>query len=357
MAFTAGVFTPTAIGASLIEESELVASSRMSELSQEIIAGQAILQHQDPNIITSGFGQSCINASVYSLRSASLEKADTTIACAVGGTIKAGTEAQAITKAILTKPQGFIIDDIQCANEADFGKQKAYLGMKAKVGLEVALSQALVAKAVTGIDTPIAGDFETAGAVLGDAYQVTTANFDSDLLADIEWMAKARDLNQPIILNGRNFYNQHILEQYASTGCCTNDAILNANQTFNVYWDAKNVDSIAGAGSTLVIDKNSLLFWSQPVYSNIGMDTAMTEGAEPADRYHWVETLPRLQYFANGAMQPIYVDVRAERSCVTDALGVPRSSWKFEYMLFGALELNMANQDGNQGIYKIEKIA
>ena len=356
MAHTPGVFTPTAIGKSLIHEMDLLGTSRMSELSQEIVAGQAILAHQDPQIITQGFGQSCINAKMYAMRSGSLEKATATIACAVGGTVKAGTEAQDITKKMLVKPQGFIIDDTLCANDIDFGKQKAYLGLKAKVGLEIALSQALVAKALTGIDTPDAADFETAGNVVSDVYEVAAADFTSDLLADLQWAAKSKDMNQPIIINGRNFFNKAILEQYASNGVSTNDAILNRNQVFDIYWDAKNVDQIAGAGSSLIIDKNSLLFWSQPVYSNIGMDTAETEGKEPNDRYHWVEMLPRLMYFANGAYQPIYVDVRAERSCVTDELGVPRNSWKFEYMCFGALELNMANEAGNQGIYKVAKV-
>jgi hypothetical protein len=215
----------------------------------------------------------------------------------------------------------------------------------------------MVALAATGLDVPIAADFETTGVVNGSVYEIQDQNLTSAVLADLEWVGKAKDLNDPIIINGRNFYNSQILEQYAHTGCCTNDAILNKNKTFQVYWDAKNVDSILGAGSTLMVDKNSMVFWSQPAYSNLGMDTAMTLGKESGDRYHWVETLPRLQYFANGSMQPIYVDVRAERSCVADAIGVSRDQWKFEYMLFGANTLNLQNQDGNNGIYKVLKVA
>jgi hypothetical protein len=131
MAFTAGVFTPTAIGASLISEMDLLTTSRMSELKQEVIAGQAILQHQDPQILTQGFGESCINAKVFAMRSASLEAANTTLACAVATGPEAGSETLTLTKALLTKPQRFTIKDIQCQNEADFGTQKGYLGMKA----------------------------------------------------------------------------------------------------------------------------------------------------------------------------------------------------------------------------------
>ena len=77
MPFTPGTFTDTVIGAALVKEQELLGTSRMSELSQEIIAGAAILNHQDPNYVTEGFGASCTNAKVYTLRSNSLEKATT----------------------------------------------------------------------------------------------------------------------------------------------------------------------------------------------------------------------------------------------------------------------------------------
>ncbi len=356
MAFTAGVFTPSAIADVVIAEQDLLATSRMSELSQEIVAGQALLNHQDPNVVTIGEGSSCIGAKIYTMRSASLEAANTTLACAIPAGNKAGTEALTLQKTLLTKPQRFSIDDTQCRNAVDFMKQMAYLGMKAKVGLEVALSKALVTLAGTGADTPDADWFETTGTVSGTDYEISAANFDSDVLADLQWAGKASDMNMPIVLNGRNFFNKAILEQYASQGCCTNDAILNRNQVFDIYWDAKNVDSTLGTGSTLVIDKNSVLFWSSHVYDNMGMETMIEQGKESSDRYHFVDILPRLKYFANGALQDIYVDVRVEKGCVLDSLNVSRNAWKFEYLLFGAMALNLPNQDGYNGIISVKKV-
>lgn len=356
MAFTANVFTPSAIGAALFNEQLLLETSRMTELSQEIVAGQAILMHQDPNLVTTGFGESCINAKVYTLRSDSLDKGDKVVACAVSSGVKAGSEALTLTKESLVNIEHFAIDDILCANAVDFGTQFAYLSLKAKIGLEVKLSKALVALAAANVDTPDAAWFEVDGTVNGDIYEIAAADFTADVLADLQWTMKAADMISPIIVNGRNFFNKSILNQFESAGCCTNDAILNRNQVFSIYWDAKNVDSVTGASSSLVIDKNALLFWSSPAYSNIGIETMMTAGEEPADRYHYVDVLPRLQYFANGQMNPIYVDVRAERACSMDSL-VPRNGWKFQMMLHGALTANLANQDGLQGIVRIDKIA
>lgn len=356
----AGDFTATAEGAKILKEDQLLTTSRMSELKQSIVGGQAILNHQDPvfeNVGMEAMGEACINTKVYTLRSGSLDAGDKTITCAVRGAVQPESEALTLAKEQLVNPQGFFIKDIHCKNAADFGSQLAYMGMKAKIQLEVKLAQALVAKAVTGIDLPVLADWETTAALNGSILEVATANFTSDIFADIQAVGQIRDLNDPIILNGRNLYNTSILQQYESNGCCSNDAILNRNNVFDIFWDLKNVDSITGAASTLVIDKNSLLFWSSPAYDNIGMGSAESEGKEAGDRMHWVETLPRFQYWANGGMQPIYVDIRAERSCVQDTLGVARDGWKFDYMLFGALALNLQNQEGLNGIYQINKVA
>lgn len=356
----AGDFTATAIAASLVKEDDLLQTSRMSEFSQSIVGGQAILQHQDPvyqNIGESAMGESCMNTKTWTLRSGSLDAGDKNITCAVRGSVEPESEALVLAKTQLVNPSGFFIQDTQCANAVDFGEQKAHMGLKAKIELEVKLAQTLISTAVTGIDLPVLADWETPNAaLLGSVLTVPTADFKSDIFADIQAVSQIRDLNDPIILNGRNLYNTAVLEQYKSIGCCSNDSILTANQTFQIYWDLKNVDSTAGAGTTMVIDKNSLLFWSSPAYKNFGMETAFTEGIESNDRYHWVETLPRFQYFANGQMRPIYVDIRAERSCVQDSLGVPRDGWKFDYMLFGSLTLNLQNQNGLNGIYQIQKI-
>ena len=354
MAFTANVFTPSAIGAAILAEDEILVNSRMSEFKEPIMAGQAILAHQDPTIATIGAGLGCMNASIYTLRSASTDKGSKTLDCDITAGVKAGTEKIDLTKEVLVNLEKFSIDDIKCANAVDFGKELAYMGMKAKIQLEVKLSKALVALANTGIDLPDADWFETEGTLSGSIFEVAKVNFTSDMLADLQWASQVANMYDPLILNGRNFYNNAILEVYKSQGCCTNDAILNRNTFFDVVWDPKNVDQVTGAKSTLVIDKNSILFWSSPAYSNLGMRSMILE---QADTYHWVETLPRLQYFANGGFQPIYVDIRATRSCVKDAAGIPRNGWSFEYALFGAMRLNLPNATDDYGILRVDQAA
>lgn len=358
MSFTAGDFTPSVIGAMIVKEKNAVATSRTSELSKDIIVGAAMLGHQDPliDIGGQGFGQSCTNAKLYTNRVGSTDKGSTTMACAVSTGPEAGTESLTVDKSVLVNIERFLIQEDFCKNAETFTSVFADLMTRSKANLELKLSKAITALLSTNADTPVATWFKVPGTVSGTIYQVVEAEFTSELLADAQWAGKMLGLADPIILNGRNFYNESILERYKHSGCCTNDAILNRNQVFQVYWDSLNIDQVTGASSTFVVDKNAILFWSSPMYSNMGIESMLTVGREPADRFHYVDTLPRLQYYANGKWNPIYVDVRAEWSCATDTQNVPRTSWKFEVSLAGALTANLEDQDDRQGIIRIDQI-
>lgn len=355
MPFSAGDFTPSAIAAVKVAEADLLQTPRsLSDLNKDITAGAAILMHQDPTIVTIGAGLACMNADIYVQRSGSLDGGNKTISCAITAGVKGATEKLSLTKEILVNKEKFTVDDTFCANAETYVKQLAYLKMKAMINLELKLSKALVAKVNTGIDDLPTDLFEVPGTIVNDnIYEVAKVNFKSDLLADLQWAVKSGGFADPKILNGRNFFNNAIIEQYASVGCCTNDAILNRNQVFDIVWDSYSVDSTTGAKTTFLVDKNAVLFWSSPSYDNLGMQRMVLEAN---DTVHWVEALPRLQYFANGALQPIYVDIRGAKTCVQDALGIPRESWTYEMWLTGAMTLNLLNDDQKQGIYRIDQV-
>ena len=354
MAYVAGTYTASARAARLLIETEIMGdASRMSELKMPIVAGQAILMNQDPHIeeINLGKGKKCINAKVVNIRSASTLRANKTLACTILAGPEAGSDSLTLTKEVLTKPAAFTILDNQCDNEFDFNKKLAYQGLKAKIDLEVELTKVLIALAAANADVPTAAWFETPGTVVADAYEVTTANFGSNLIADALAASMIAKMPNSIILNGRNLFNDAILAQYKGAACCDNDSILNSQNYFQLYWDLLNMDAVLGVGYSLVMDKNSLVFWSSPNYTN------MAPELQTGDVYAWVETLPRLTYYMNGAQQPIYVDVRAQKVCQLDAYGNESIGYNYEYVLRGAMVANLTNADARHGILKIRKVA
>ena len=347
MAYTEGVFTPSKFGDMLIKEQELLGEgSRMNELKKPIVAGQAILMHQNPSISEMWAGEQCIAAKVVALRACETtivdDSGDDIITCDVPAGVEAGSEAIQLEKTLLTNPARFVVWDDQCHNAFSAIEETAYHKLKAKVDLEVELTRAALALAAANADTPNAGWFETPGTVVSDTFQIDSDDFKSDLIADILAASQITDMYDAIIINGRNFFNDAILAQYKGIACCDNDSILNEQNYFQLYWDLRNPDQVLSGRYTLAVDKNSLLFWSSPLWTN-----AVPE-RRTGDVYTWSETLPRFRYMANNTMNNIFVDVKAKRVCRASN-NIERYGWQYELAL-------RPNCDGRKGIIKIEQV-
>jgi hypothetical protein len=348
MAYTPSVFTPSVQGDVLVKEAELLETGRQFDTKKSIVAGQALLMHQDPRLTLlfegNGVGQKCVGAKVIELRTCGLEAdEELTWDCEPSTALKAGTEALTLNKEILSKIS-FTVDDNICRNAYSFEQILAEFKLRAKVNMEQDLTRKLVALVAANADTPSADWFETPGTVSGDTYQIADSDFKSDIYADILAAAGITYMNDPIIINGRNLFNDTFLAQFKGAACCDNDQVL-LGSPFQYYFDLHNVDNVLGGKYTLAVDRNALLFWSAQEFLN--MEPVLWAN----DTYHWSETLPRLQYFANGTMNPIYVDIKAKRVCTNGNI----YGWNFQMYLNGALTPNLANCDGRNGILKIRK--
>jgi hypothetical protein len=346
MAYTPSVFTPSIQGDILVKESELLETGRQYDTKKSIVAGQAILMNQDPRLTLlmegNGVGQKCVGAKVVALRTCDSEvETELEWTCEPDTALKAGTEALTLNKEILAK-HSLTVDDDLCRNAFGFEEILAEYKLRAKVNIEVALTRKIVALLAANADTPDATWFETPGSVVGDTYQIGASDFKSDVYADILAASQLTYMNDPIILNGRNLFNDTFLAQFKGAACCDNDQVL-LGSPFQYYFDLHNIDQVLGGKYTLSVDKNASIFWSAPEFLN------SAPMLMAADTYHWSETLPRLQYFANGTMNPIFVDIKAKRFCINGNT----YGWHMDIYLNGALKINLANCDGRNGILKI----
>jgi len=355
MAYTPGTFSDSTMGDVIVAEQNFLTTSRISELNTSIVAGQAILAHQDPNIQVlgtgDGIGQKCVSAKASAIRACDLAVESTlTQSCAIDVGAELGSEVLDLTKSNIAKIN-FTVYDRDCHNAHSFAEKTAYASLVAKAKLEVKISQLLIARMSSIADNPLAAWFRrTEGTVSSDTFQVVDANWKSDLIGDIRTAAGITKMSSPLILNGTNFYTEAFLAQFKGIACCDNDSVLNGSG-FQVYYDLHNMDSTLGGYFTLAIDKNAVIFWSAPDYIDMSPMLMTT------DTYIWRDTLPRLQYFANGQMNPIYIDVRAKRVCEGSAVQSLSWGWNYEYIIRAAMVTNLANCDDRQGVLKIENIA
>lgn len=353
MAYVAGTYSASQMTEVLAKENELVQTSRQQELSRPIVAGAAILQNQDINIEGIQFsGEECIMAKATNIRAASMLAADKTVACTVTAGIEAGTDSITFAKEVLTKPARFTIMDSECNNTYTLQDRLAYHSLKAKIDLEVELSAVLVAFAATNADVPDPTWFQstTVTPVVDDVntLEIATVDWTGALLADFAAIKQLAVMPNSIILSGRNLWNKTLLAQFEANYATTNNQVLVGQNFFDMYFDLMNVDQTLGDKSTLMLDKNSILFWSSPVHQNLATPQLMT-----SDTYIWSDMLPRLQYMANGRMNPIYIDVKATRFCASGT----SYGWRYEYVLRGALSLNMPNVNGDYGILRFRNVA
>ena len=350
MPYTAGDFSPSVLGDTIIKEMDMLNGQgrTLSELSKPIVAGQAILMNQDPSITEMYSGQDCISAKIVALRGGSVVVAgSSTLACDIPDGNELGSEGKTLDKVLLVNPVFASIKEKECNNAFTWEERLAYVKLKAKVELEVALTKKLVSNASLWADIPSALWFDkTAGTVVGNSYDVTNANFKPELYADILYASNIIDMNNPIVLNGINFYHDTFLTQFKGIACCDNDTVL-TGAPYQVYFDLRNVDTTIGAKTTFAIDKNAMLFWSSPIFNAVPRE--MTN-----DTIAWTEELPRLRYMANGQMLPIYVDIRAQKKCVDNGTDI---QWNYEFTLRGALDQNLLDYNNRGGILKITRVA
>jgi len=351
MAYVAGTYTASELEKVVLKEGEFLTTSRQSELSQPIVAGQAILSNMDPNIQGIQFmGEECIKAKITNIRLASTLAADKTYTCETTGGIEAGTDSKDLSKTILTKPSRFKIWDHECHNAFDFTDRLAYMSLKAKIDQELELTRVLVEMLQTNADVPDPAWFTstTVTPVVDNTteLEIATADWNGSLLAEFLAIKTLADMPNAIILSGRNLFNKTVLAQFESQYASTNNQVLVGQNFFDIYFDLKNVDQTTGLKSTFMVDKNALIFWSSPLHKE-----SMVPELVKSDTYRWTDTLPRLQYMANGRMNPIYIDVKASRICTSGAYG-----WEYEYILRGALDTNLPNQNGDYGILHFSNV-
>ena len=352
MAYVAGTYTASDLPHILKKEADLLSGqSRMSELTQPIIAGQAILQNMNPDITGIQFaGEECIKAKVTNIRAASTITGSKSITCVPTGGIEAGTDSKEFSKTVLTNIARFKIWDHECHNQYGFNDRFAYLDLKAKIDLELELTKVLVNYLATNADVPDPTWFKSTSVtpVVDDTnvLEIATADWKGDLLADFYAIKTLADMPNAIILSGRNLWNATMLAQFQVNYASTNNQVLTGQNWFDLYFDLKNIDQTLSGAETLMMDKNAIIFWSSPLHQQMMQPKLMA-----ADTYMWSDVLPRLKYMANGAMQNIYVDIKTARGCTSG------SYWtEYEYILRGALDTNLPNQNSDYGILRFRNV-
>lgn len=312
--YTEGVFTPSVMLDVKRKSSELFTSDRsFRELEKPIQVAAAILGQQDVALEPTLQRGVCVGMSVMFQRSCDIAVIDCeTDACKITGP-EIATEAISYTPNGCIETSFTVLDEACDNNHFTFADNFARAKAKGFVELEAKIAEKVASFLFSSADTVLQADVDAhmdAAATVEGGNNIAIAEnlWESELLADIEYLANQFDMMNTIKVTGKNFHTEKILSQYKSVACCTNSEILN-DPNYSLIFDTRNLDSTLSGRYTFVVDPGAIVFWSTkkhktPTPTNLDGNT----GA-------WYETLPRLTYNNRGTQEPVYVDMLSQRSC------------------------------------------
>lgn len=246
----------------------------------------------------------------------------------------------------------FAVYDDQCKDGITFEQKLAHMMSRAFVELEVWLNNAILsffdANLMDGTHLTI--DAED-GTLVVDEIQVAKAVLNTpEYLATMNYIAQKHDVFNGFILSGKNLFVPKYASEFRSPSCCTVDALYGG--PFDIAFDIKNLDTIIGTQSTLLIDPNGYVIWPKNDYVN-----EAPEGKD--DQYNtfvWKQRSERLTYADGGVQKPVYFDVKRQRKCLIDGSNHERWADHFRVQFRGGMALAPDPANIGSGIIKFTAV-
>lgn len=302
-------------------------------------------------------GEDCEGVKLYFLRSEnegvdySGTVADETLDCEVPVGQELYTDGKVYKNNMVIR-KGFRVLDSECRDDMDYamkvakGQQKAMLEIRKEINNRLITFLSTSAQPNLDDDIPAEWDDTTAPPRI----RIPKANFEWDLLGEIETNAMINDIENFHILNGRNFKQQVWQSDYSRLNVDTREAAAAFND-YNLHWDVKNIDRVLGRRATLLFDPNMFAFW----VTNYGSTTP-----NMVKDNHWEYTVadPELRYMRNGQLVPVMYQVELSMKCIGRTKGQGRLRWAHDWMVrvIGGYDKAPTGLKGQTGVIEYEAV-
>lgn len=161
---------------------------------------------------------------------------------------------------------------------------------------------------------------DTYGTISGDETQFSPSLWNADLMAHFQYTAEMNQIDNPIMLDGGNLYEQDILAHLKT--CCDNEGQRNLLGHFGTpYYDLRSLHSTVGQKVTYLFEPDNIAFWSAWNYEN-------TEPIQSNDQNNTWYYRERDQVITS---QDIWYDIMVQRKCVTPSNGGAAAQWAWSY--------------------------
>lgn len=314
-----------------------------SELSHPVEASRAILENQTVRTEQIFRNGNCIGVTAYHLASGVDASTSgyygTTANTALGCGILTGSEAQTIPTSYdnnIFYSTPWVIREERCNNAVMAAEELSYQLAWSMNQNRMRLNQLIINTLAANIQPNQWAATPTAlGAGTANRVTLATSAFNKEGLRLIELLAKSNQIDQPIILDGTNFYVDADIAMFKALN--DNDRADRAvYNTSNLYHDYKDLTAVLGRNSTLIVDAGVPIFRSFTNYTN----EAPVQVSTSDDRWVFRVPDPVLSVRENGQVVPLYHEVEYKRECVErDGSGKVQYGWNGMTSLRGMFDI------------------
>jgi len=156
---------------------------------------------------------------------------------------------------------------------------------------------------------------------VGTETQIPSTYWNADLIAHLQYTAEMNQINNPILLDGGNMYEQDLLANFKT--CCDNEGDRNLLGHFGQpYYDLRSLHSHIGQKVTYLFEPSVIGFWSAWNYDNI-------EPQQSNDQFNTWYYRERDEVVTS---QDIWYDITIQRVCINpDKANTAAQKWGWNY--------------------------
>lgn len=344
----AGDYSASALPDILLKIDELFADPRSArELQHPLESAKAVLENQMVRFIPTMLGDKCTGVNAAWLKSC----ADTSVGCDGDDLLSdceiTGDELESDSKAFpdnFCYRDRFAVMDIDCKDKFEFDEKMAYGFATKTLQLEKNLNNAIItflgANASANLYTNTLGTIQVGGETDYKPEQYVPET----LFADLDLTAIFNEINNPILLSGTLMRNAFYNAGFNNLNMDQKDQKAQFD-AWNLYFDPRSVDSVAGEQAMYMFDAGAMAFWCKNEFTNLAPNNQM----DPANTHTFALPSRHLMYRDGNAMKKVMFDVYTQRKCVISN-GLRKWGTHVEIQLRGGLHLGPLDCNSGSGI-------
>lgn len=204
------------------------------------------------------------------------------------------------------------IPDSQCKDVHTLNEKRALALLGIRASLDQELERRIItffnanADVLTGLTLPI-------GAIDGvdtTEWDIAAADATADLFIDLEKVAMLLNMQNPMVIDGDNFYSALKKADAKIAGnCCNTDKLFDL---LPIYQNIKTVDQVSGAARTFLVDSANVAYFNSSINPN---SSPISKGDRDNTRVWRMPSL-RLKWRNDGQLVPVYYDMKMQYKCI-----------------------------------------